>query len=115
MTNPTHYKINNVIDSVDAVFVDSYIDTTNGTGNSLKLGWNNMMTFWRGYIFKNRNLVFTSFGDPYKLGELPFLKTYINSYIKSSAAVKATISACFGEKDFVGKSPIEFPGVFGRE
>ena len=107
MTNPTHYRIDEVIDTVDAVFVTSIIDTTNCTGNSLRLGWNNMMTFWRGYIFKNKNLVFISLGDPYKLTELPFLKCYINSYVKSGAALKAAVAACLGEKEFTGKSPVK--------
>jgi beta-N-acetylhexosaminidase len=107
MTNPSHYRVNEVINDVEAVFVTSVIDTTNCTGNSLRLGWNNMMTFWRGYIFKNKNLVFISLGDPYKLTELPFLKCYINSYIKSGAAIDASVAACLGEKKIVGKSPVK--------
>ena len=106
MTNPTHYRIDKVIDNVGAVFVSSVIDTTNCTGSSLRLGWNNLMTFWRGYIFKNKNLVFTSFGDPYKLYELPFLKTYVNAYVKSRAAVNAVVDCCLGESEFLGKSPV---------
>ena len=107
MTNPMHYRVDEIIDKVDAVFVTSIIDTTNCSGSSLRLGWNNMMTFWRGYIFKNKNLVFISLGDPYKLKELPFLKCYVNSYVKSKAAVSAAISACLGENEFSGKSPVK--------
>ncbi len=107
MTNPSHYKINEIIDTVDAVFVSSIIDTTNCSGSSLRLGWNNMMTFWRGYIFKNKNVIFVSFGDPYKLTELPFIKTYINAYIKSGAAVRAVTQRCFGDKSFEGKTPVK--------
>lgn len=107
MTNPSHYRVDEVINKVDAVFVTSIIDTTNCTGSSLRLGWNNMLTFWRGYIFKNKNLAFISLGDPYKLTELPFLKCYINSYVKSKAALEAAIAACLGEKEFTGKSPIK--------
>ncbi len=107
MTNPSHYEIDKIIDQVEAAFVCSVIDTSNCTGSSLRLGWNNMMTFWRGYIFKNKNVVFVSFGDPYKLTELPFLKTYINAYIKSRAAAKAVIERTFGEKEFEGKSPVK--------
>ena len=111
LTNPTHYKINELVDTVDAVFVNSIIDTTNGTGNSLRLSWNNMKTFWRGYLFKNKNLVFTSFGDPYKLMELPFLKTYINAYIASDAAATAVVQACLGFASLEGKNPVIIPSV----
>ena len=51
--------------------------------------------------------MFISLGDPYKLPELPFLKGYVNSYVKSKAAVEASIAACLVEKDFVGKSPVK--------
>lgn len=106
MTNPSHYRVNEVIERVDAVFITSTLDTLTGTGNSLRLGWNNMMTFWRGYIFKNKNLVFVSFGDPYKLTELPFLKTYINAYVKSGVTARAVVDCCLEEKKFCGKSPV---------
>jgi len=107
MTNPSHYRIEEIIDTLDAVFVCSYIDTTNCSGSTMRLGWNNLMPFWRGYIFKCRNLVFISFGDPYKLTELPFLKTYVNSYIKSGESVRAALRACLGEADFAGESPVQ--------
>ena len=109
LTNPTHYTINDLIDSVSAVFVNSIIDTTNGTGNSLRLQWSNMKTFWRGYLFKNKNIVFTSFGDPYKLMELPFLKTYINAYVASEAVAEAVVEACLSKEMFPGNSPVNIP------
>ncbi len=115
MTNPTHYRINEIIDTVDAVFVCSAIDTMNGSGSSLRLGWNNLMIFWRGYLFKNKNVIFVSFGDPYKLQELPFLKTYINAYSKTERMANAVIDACLGEAEFLGKSPIELKGIFERK
>ena len=67
------------------------------------------MTFWRGYIFKCKSLVFISFGDPYKLTELPFLKTYVNAYIKSDVTVRAALSACLGDAEFSGVSPVSIP------
>ena len=114
MTNPNHYQINEYIDNVDAVFVNAIIDTTNCSGSSLRLHWAAMMAFWRGYIFKNKNVIFTSFGDPYRLLELPFLKTYINAYIVSEAAAKAVVDACLGDIPFLGKNPINIPNVCER-
>ena len=32
---------------------------------------------------------------------------YVNSYVKSKAAVEASIAACFGEKEFTGKNPVK--------
>ena len=52
-------------------------------------------------------MIFISFGNQYKPVELPFLKCYINSYVKSKTAVESSIAACLGEKDFAGKSPVK--------
>ena len=109
MTNPTHYRIKEIINEVDAVFICSYINTMNCSGSSMRLGWNNLMTFWRGYILQNKNVAFISFGDPYKPYELPFLKTYVNSYYNSRAVVSATIDACLGDAQFLGVSPVKIP------
>ena len=63
------------------------------------------------FLIKNKNLVFTSFGDPYKLMELPFLKTYINAYIASDAAATAVVQACLGFASLEGKNPVIIPSV----
>lgn len=114
VTNPSHYHVNDLIDTVDAVFVNLRIDVYNCPGGTLRLHWSSMMTFWRGYLFKNKNLVFTSFGDPYKLLELPFLKTYLNAYTASAPVAKAVVDACLGEIPFCGKNPIELPDICAR-
>ena len=107
MTNPEHYEIDKIVDEMDAVFIISNINVSNCSGSSMRIGWNNIMTFWRGYVLRNKNLVFISFGDPYKLYDLPFIKTYVNAYHPNNYAIKAAIEACFGEIDFMGKSPVD--------
>ena len=109
LTNPSHYNVKKLIDQVECVFIASHIDMTRCSGSSLRLGWNNLMTFWRGYIFQNQNTVFVSFGDPYKTVELPFLRTCVNSYYNSRAVAKATVDACLGDAPFLGISPVEIP------
>lgn len=109
LTNPSHYRVKEFVHDVDCVFIASYLDMTHCNGSSLRLGWNNMMTFWRGYALQNRNVVFVSFGDPYKTVELPFLRTCVNAYYNSAEVAKATCDACFGIADFSGKSPVTIP------
>jgi hypothetical protein len=109
LTNPSHYKVKELIDKVECVFIASHIDMTRCSGSSLRLGWNNLMTFWRGYVLQNPNVVFVSFGDPYKTVELPFLKTVVNAYYNSSEVAKATIEACLGNAEFLGTSPVNIP------
>lgn len=114
VTNPSHYYVNDLIDTVDAVFVNAILNTSNCSGSSIRLHWSCMMSFWRGYLFKNPNVIFTSFGDPYKLLELPFLKTYVNAYASSLSTARAVVDACLGEAPFLGKNPISIPSVCER-
>lgn len=115
MTDPKHYAIDEVINTVDAAFLLINVDSINSPGNSMRLGWSNMMSMWRAYLFKNKNVACISFGDPYKLYELPFLKTYVNAYSPDSASMRAAIRACLGEIGFEGKSPVGLKDFFDRE
>jgi len=117
MTNASHYKINDIIDDVDAAFVLINVNISslsNSSGGSLRLGWNNMMTFWRGYLFKNKNLACISFGDPYKLYEMPYIRTYVNAYSNCESSQIAAARACLGEIGFEGSSPVRLEGFFER-
>ena len=73
------------------------------------------MAFWRGYALRGRNVVFVSFGDPYKLYDLPFLRTYVNAYSPDTSSVNAAVKAIFGKIPFAGKSPVALPGFFERQ
>lgn len=114
MTNPIFSKFADIIENVDAVFVITNSGINNG-GSSTRLGWGQLHSFWRAVIFRNKNLIFISFADPYKLYELPYLKTYINAYSTSTNSIKSAVKACLGEAEFKGKSPVRLEGFFERE
>ncbi|MBQ8321835.1 MAG: glycoside hydrolase family 3 protein [Clostridia bacterium] len=114
MTNPTHYRVDAVVDDYDAVIICSTLSSRSSSGNSVKMDWQNVMAFWRGYALRNRKVVFISFGDPYKLYEMPYLRTYVNAYSACDTSVKAAVKACFGEIEFLGKSPVRLEGYFER-
>ncbi|MDR0426760.1 MAG: hypothetical protein LBH24_06315 [Clostridiales bacterium] len=110
---PSHYDIEKSIEDYDLVLINAkFVATDLACGASMRIGWDNIMLFWRGYIFKNKNLVFTSFSDPYKLYELPFLKTYINCFSPSEFSQRALIKLLFGEIEATAKNPINFPPFF---
>ena len=115
MTNPTHYRVDNMVDLYDAVIIACDIHPTKCSGSSLFTDWNNIMAFWRGYALRGRKVVFLSLGDPYKLYDLPFLRTYVNAYSPSDSSVNAAVKAIFGEIPFAGRSPVALPGFFERE
>ena len=59
-------------------------------------------------------MIFTSFGDPYKLYDLPFLKNYINAYSSSDDIQRAFVKVLLGEIPAVGKNPVSLKGFFER-
>lgn len=115
LTTPKHYKINEMVDNYDAVLVNYHLAVDNYHGGTNRVGWNNVFHFWRGYIFRSPRLVCTSFGDPYKLYDMPFLKTYINAYSGTDESQRAAAKVIMGQIPPMGKSPVEFEGYFKRE
>jgi hypothetical protein len=115
MTNPTHYRVDSVVDGYDAVIIGCDIHPSKCSGSSLATDWNNIMAFWRGYALRGRRVVFISLGDPYKLYDLPFLRTYVNAYSAADTSVNAAVKAIFGKIPFAGKSPVRLEGFFERE
>ena len=117
LQNPSHREIEKIYneDYPQAVLCNLRHSEEDSTGSSMRLTWDNAMTLWRGYIFKHPNVVFTSFGDPYKLYELPYLKTYINAYSATKESQEAAVRAILGEIEIQGKNPVGLDGVFERE
>lgn len=90
-----------------AVLINCKISSQDYTGGSLRITWAHMSPFWRGAVLKHPQIVFTSFGDPYKLHDFPYVKTYINAFSYSEATQRAFVKAVLGEIPFVGKSPVK--------
>ena len=103
------------MDGYDSIIVNSYIHPGLYHGGTLRIGWDNIMTFWRGYILKHPKLVFVSFGDPYKLYDFPYLKTYVNAFSESAATQRAVVKVLLGEKPMTAKNPVSFKGFFEKE
>jgi len=116
-TNPTHRDIEKVYteDYPVAVLCNLRHSEEDSTGSSMRLTWDNAMTLWRGYIFKHPKVVFTSFGDPYKLYELPYLRTYVNAYSSTKESQEAAVRVLLGEVKAQGKNTVALDGIFERE
>lgn len=111
--NTSHYEVEKRLNDYDLVLINAkFVPADFTSGSSLRIGWDNIMTFWRGYVLKHKNLVFVSFGDPYKLYELPFLKTYINCFSFSEFSQRALVKTIFGEIQPVAKNPIGMEPYF---
>ena len=103
------------LDEFDAVLINCKLSSQDYPGGSLRIGFQHISPFWRGAVLRHPKVIFTSFGDPYKIHDFPYLKTYINAYSCSAATQKAFVKAIFGEIPFEGKSPVSFPPYFEAE
>lgn len=99
----------------EAVLINCKLSCQDYDGGSLRIGFQHISPFWRGAVLQHPKVIFTSFGDPYKIHDFPYLKTYINAYSSSPATQRAYIKAIFGEIPFAGKSPVSFKPYFEAE
>jgi beta-N-acetylhexosaminidase len=114
-TNVNHYKVKELLDKFDVITVNSYLSCLTYHGATSRVGWNNIHLFWRGYLLTHPKLIFTSFGDPCKLYDFPYLKTYINAFSFSNESQRAVANVIMGKIKPVGKNPISFPPFFENE
>lgn len=114
LVNPKHYDVKDAVEKYDLVLLNCRISSSNYYGGTLRLGWGQVMALWRGYLMQHPNLIFTSFGDPYKLYDYPFAHTYINTYSPTKSSQRAFVKALLGEIEAEGKSPVAHEGFFER-
>lgn len=113
MVNPKHTALEDVAQRYDAVVVCAkFLPSDFCCGSSLRMGWENMLAFWRGYLLRHPKLVFVSFGDPYKLYEMPYLKTYVNAFSPSESTQRAVAAMLAGEMTCTARNPVGLEGFF---
>ena len=106
LVNPTYYQLINICGNYKAVFINlailphSMVGTTRMTGDLL-------MSFWRAFWVSFDHVVFTSFGSPYHLHELPSIPNYINLYSNTAVSQKAAVKFWLGEITARGQSPVK--------
>ncbi len=115
LLNPSHTTVKEKMAEAKTVFVNCKIGVHDYLGGSLRIAWANIMLFWRGFLFSHPSVVFTSFGDPYKLHDFPYLYTYVNAFSSSEASQRGAVKVLLGEKPMVAKNPVTHKGYFERE
>jgi hypothetical protein len=115
----TVYAIESILEKkmpdYDCIIFACRINPMTYLGGTNRINWDNIMSFWRGVGVAHPRVVFVSFGDPYKLYELSFLKTYVNAYSADPATMRAFVKVLLGEIPAMGKSPVALKGFFERE
>ena len=110
-----HKEIQEIMNGYDAVIVNCKMSSKDYHGSTLRIGWGSIMTFWRGYVLQHPKFVFVSYGDPYKLYDMPYLKEYINAFSFTDETQRAVAKVLLGQIVATGKNPVNFEGFFARE
>ncbi|NOU36793.1 MAG: hypothetical protein HOO88_08490 [Kiritimatiellaceae bacterium] len=98
-------------DDYDAIFVNLHIVARYG---STRLLAGVADVFWTGFWHDRENVIFTSFGDPYKLAEIPFVPNYINCYSNTPASQREAVRVWMGESPGNGHVPTSLEGFYER-
>lgn len=112
---PSYAKIKEERDKYDLILVNLRFSSRDTHGGSLRIAWDNIDAFWHTYIFQHPKVVLTSFGDPYKIREFPYVKTYINAFSATEDSQRAVAKVILGQIPAQGKNPVNFPPYFNRE
>lgn len=114
MVNPGHYELKKCVNDYDYILFNVCFNTMNNDGGSMRIGWPNAMTVWRAYILQHPRVIMASFGDPYKLYDYPYMRTYVNCYDHTENTQRAYVKLLTGEIKATGKSPVALTGIFER-
>lgn len=116
LTNTGHRAVEQELQKGCAcVLINCKLSSRDYLGGSLRADWSHIGAFWRGRILKHPKVIFTSFGDPYKLYEYPYMYTYVNAYSSVPATQQAFVRILLGEIPFQGKNPVSLEGFFDRQ
>ncbi|MBS3734208.1 MAG: glycoside hydrolase family 3 protein [Phycisphaerae bacterium] len=109
--SPLHgeFDIYPVIDQYDAIFVNFHVPARYG---STRMHSEIIDALWNGWWMDHGRVVFTSFGNPYTIWELPWMPNYINTFSNSAASQRAAVKVWLGEMPARGKSPVRLEGFF---
>ena len=94
----------------DTIVVNGYIRVAAYKG-SIALT-SSELSLLRDLIALNKPFVFTIFGSPYLLTQIPELPSYVVAYDTNTTAEAAVIRTITGEIPFTGHLPVSLPGLY---
>ena len=105
LLNPDCERLITAAGDYDAVFVN-LVHTPHALIGTIRLTGEVAMPFWRAFWVDHSNAVFTSFGSPYHLYELPHLPNMLLAYGPSEFSQRAAVKVWLGEQDAKGRCPV---------
>lgn len=112
LERPEQAEVEAAMVGCDAVFMNVHILPRYG---STRFNAGAVGALWDAVWIDHPRVIFTSFGDPYKLYEMPYVPTYINTYSNTPSSQRAVVKVWLGEIAAKGRIPVSCPGLFEVE
>lgn len=107
-TNGKHSDLLKKMSRFDAIFVNFSVGP-HATGGTVKLEGDSLKILWRSFWNQYPHAIFTTFGSPYHLHELPHLPNYWMVCSQSEVSQRAAVHAWLGNFKPSGKNPSKIP------
>jgi beta-N-acetylhexosaminidase len=108
LTNPGHTDLMEKSGAYACVFVNIVVYPHARMG-TIRLTGDVIMSFWEGFFANHSNVVFTAFGSPYILYELPHLPNLYLTYSPARPCRVTAVRAWLGEFQPNAVSPVKLP------
>jgi hypothetical protein len=105
LVNPKHGELVRRAGEFDAVFVNLMVLPHSRIG-TIRMTGPVVMPFWRSFWVGHDHVVFTSFGNPYVLYEMPHLPNLLLAYGPTEASQRAAVGAWMGEFNPTARPPV---------
>ena len=112
LVNPSHNEILSNAADYEVIFVNFNV-TPHAVKGTIRV-CDPIFSFWRSFWLQHPRVVFTSFGNPYTLYEMPSVPNMINAYSNTPSSQRAAVKAWLGEIAPNAQNPVSLPGYFAR-
>ncbi len=112
--NPGCFKVKELIENNEykVIFINLVVPPRYGT---TKMYGDMVQTLWNGFWSLHPRVVFSSFGDPFKLYEIPYAPNWLMAFSHSEFSQRAMVKVWLGEIKAQGQCPVTLPGFFAAE
>ena len=104
--NPSHREILERIDEYERVFLNIFI-MPHARPGTVRITGELVSPFWRAFWVDHPKVIFTSFGSPYHLYEMPHLPNMILTYGPTESSQRAAVKVWLGEMPGQGICPVK--------
>jgi hypothetical protein len=111
LLNPDSDELREKVAAYDLVFINLFTTPMMVLGTMRTVVGGFRTWGWRSIFVDHPHIVYTSFGNPYVLYEMPHLPNLVAAYGDSDVSQRAAIKVWLGEIEPQGNCPVKMPRV----